>query len=72
MAKLAAFVPCRRAVAEQRAGKQQASPPHAADAGTSAAAGVGGALWTFAWPGAAAKASVASISAISAKRCWLT
>ena len=69
MAKLAAFVPCCRAAAEQRAGKQQASPPHAADAGTSVAAGVG-ALW--AWPRAAAKAAVASISAISAKRCWLT
>ena len=71
MAKLAAFVPSRRAVAEQRAGQRQASPPHAADAGTNAAAGAG-ALWTFAWPGGAAKAAVASISAIRAKRCWLT
>ena len=71
MAKLAAFVPSRRAVAEQRAGQRQASPPRAADAGTNAAAGAG-ALRTFTWPGAAAKAAVASISAISAKRCWRT
>ena len=54
MAKLAAFVPSRRAVAEQRAGERQASPPRAADAGTSAAAGAG-ALWTFAWPGGSRK-----------------
>ena len=71
MAKLATFVPSRRAVAEQRAGERLASPPPAADAGTSAAAGAS-ALRTFAWPGAAAKAAVASISAISAKRCWRT
>ena len=71
MPKLAAFVPSRRAVAEPRAGERPASAPHAADADTNAAAGAG-ALWTFAWPRAAAKAAVASISAISAKRCWLT
>jgi hypothetical protein len=70
MTKLAVFVACR-AEAEPRAGDRRSSPPQAADAGTSAAAGAGG-LRAFACPGAAAKAALGSISAVRAQGCWRT